>query len=62
MEEEYIDNSIAESVRSIIELCFSHTECGGCPLYNGEKKACQLQSVPSGWNKPEREGDHYVFK
>ena len=27
MEKEYIDNSIAESIRNIIELCFSHTEC-----------------------------------
>lgn len=62
MEEEYIENSIAESIRSIIELCFSHTECGGCPLYNRSRKMCPLQTVPSDWPKPEREGDHYVFR
>ena len=61
MDEKYIENSIAESINTIMDFCFEHKECGGCPLYN-PVKTCKLCRVPSGWSKPERQRDHYIIK
>ena len=61
MDEKYIENSIAESINTIIDFCFGHTECGNCPLYD-PVKTCKLCPVPSGWSKPERQGNYYIIK
>ena len=61
MEEKYIDNSIAESMRSIIELCFSILSVAAARSIIRIGKCARSKPFPLTGPNLEERGEHYVF-